>query len=223
MNNCLKQWMLHTLLVLTSSAALADQMVVGGTIKEGTFQKFENGRFEFMTAKGRFVRQGATQVSRLVLDKPMRVRFLRSDGKKEETGELQGFEKNAFQLRQGAQATTIPLAQIKAMECALDFGEGGGGDNRYPIPAIDIGKLAQGELTPQQQSAVNRFNKAKKAFDDFVVESTALEKQMEPAKGARRNELLNRLRERKITEQPLRKELGGAYRALVELFPEPAL
>jgi len=210
------------ILGLAAAAASADQMVIAGSIKEGTFQKFENGKFEFMTDKGRSVRQGASQVSRLILDRPVKVRCLRSDGKKEEL-ELQGFEKNAFQIRQGGQVLNLPLLQVKALECMLDFSEGAGGRDGYPIPAFDFENLIRGELTPQQHAAIDRFKQARKAFDDFVVESTAMEKQAEAAKGAKRIELLNRLRERKVLELPLRKEFVAAYKTLVEGFPEPAL
>jgi hypothetical protein len=119
---------LIALLALASPAARADQLVITGSSKEGAFQRFEDGKFEFMPAKGRLIKQ----------------------------------------------------------------------------------------------AGVNRFSQAKRAFDAFVSENAAMVKEMDLSKGARRLALLDRLRERKLAEQPLRNELVAAYTSLTELFPDPA-
>jgi hypothetical protein len=45
---------------------------------------------------------------------------------------------------------------------------------------------------------------------------------MDKQTGVKREELLNKLRARKNEEQPLRKALISAYKALADAFPEPA-
>jgi hypothetical protein len=213
--------MLCVVLGMAASVTLADQLAMIGSTKEGTFQKFENGNFEFLTDKSRFLRPGSSQVTRLVLDKPIRVRYLLSDSNQVAEGELRGFEKRTFNLTRDGQAVAIPLAKVKSIHRVLN-NEGNGGNGGYPIPDVNVDDLAKGEVTPQQQAGLNRFTQAKKAFDAFVVESTAMTREMDQAVGARRQALLNKLRERKTAEQPLRNELGAAYKSLTELFPAPA-
>lgn len=208
------------------SLATADQLVVTGTPREGTFQKFENGFFEFAGAKARHLKQNAAQVTRLVLDRPLKVRYLSGASNREEEAELLGYEKRTFNFSRGGQLVSVPLASVKSVTPVLAFGNGGAdGDARdgYPVPAVNLDELAQGQITPLQQAGINRFIRAKKAFDDFVAQSSALAEDMNRAKGARRNDLLNKLRERKTAEQPLRKELADAYKGLTDLFPKPAV
>jgi hypothetical protein len=94
------------------------------------------------------------------------------------------------------------------------------GANKYPIPQVNVGDLEGGDLTPAQQAVIEKFKATKKIFDDFVAESSAMIDQMNKATGPNRVALLDTLRKRKGDEQPLRKELITAYKALASAFPE---
>lgn len=215
----MKKLILGVLLGLTAFEVRPDQLVITGSAKTGTFQKFENGKFEFMTDKGKFIKQDAVQVTKLGFDQPVKVNYQCSDTGQMEEGELQGFEKKVFNFFRGGQTISVPLAKIRSVSRKLDFeGDGNGGNDSNPIPVINLDELVKGEITLPQQVALDRYSKARKALDAFISESTALTKEMDQAKNASRMALLNKLRERKVAEQPLRNELGTAYKSLVELF-----
>ena len=221
----MRSFILSLATALLASAALGDQLVLTGQVKEGTFQGFDNGRFQFATAKGRFMKEQAGRVTKLALDKPQKVSYVTSDGKKEEAVELKGYEKRAFTFsKKGAADVKVPQMKMKTIELLFEGGEGEGdaGGGRYPIPAVDLNSLAGADITPGQQAVIDEFVKAKKVFDDYFAESAAMVAAMDKATGTKREDYLNKLRQRKNDEQPLRKALLAAYNAIADAFPEPA-
>jgi hypothetical protein len=213
-----KMSMLSIVFGLVACVALSDQLVVAGSTRQGAFQGFESGKFEFGDARGGSSRVGASQVTKLVLDQPAPVSYLRKGARQEETGELQGFEKGAFTFAKAGQTVTIPMAGVKLIVRRVEAA-GGSSPDSYPVPVVNTSGLTREALTPQQQAGLSRFSQAKAAFDAFVVKSTALMEEMDRSRDARRQALLTQLRERKLAEQPLRSELIAAYKALTELFP----
>ena len=218
----MKSWIAGVALVMLASAACGDQLVLGGQTKEGTFQGYENGRFFFANKRGRLMREQAIRVTKLVLSSPMRVVYVTKDGKAEEIADLTGYEKKAFTFDKKGQQVVVPQAKMKEIGRSEEGGEGGGDGGRYPVPEVDLDSFAGDNVTPAQQAALDRYKTAKKKFDDYVADSTALVKEMDAATGAKREALLNQLRQRKNEEQPLKKDLIAAYNALADLFPEPA-
>lgn len=220
----MKSWIWGLAIAAIASTGVADQLVLTGQTKEGSFQKYENGRFEFVTTKGRFLKERAERVTKLVLSSPMKVVYLTTGSKKEDSAELKGYEKKTFTFTKKDQEATVALSKVKTIERAFEEGEGGDGDggSKSPIPEIDVDSFAGDDLTPAQQSALDGFKAARKKYDDFVAESSALVVEMDKQTGAKREALLNELRERKNDEQPLRKALTAAYNRLADAFPEPS-
>ena len=219
----MKSWIWGLVMAALTSTGMADQLVLTGQTKDGSFQKYSNGRFEFVTAKGRFMKERADRITKLVLSTPMKVTYVTTD-RKEVNAELKGYEKKAFIFGAKDQDTTVALSKVKSIERVLDLGEGGGdeGGTQSPIPEIDIDSFAGDSLTPAQQTALDNFKAAKKKFDDFVAKSSVLVAEMDKLTGAKREEIMNELRQRKNDEQPLRKSLTAAYNALADAFPEPS-
>ena len=215
----MKRWILGLVLTGLASTIMADQLVLTGQVKEGTFQKYENGRFEFVTAQGRFVKERADRVTKLVLSSPMKVAYLTTDSKREETAELKGYDKKAFTFARKNLDLVVALSKIRTIGRA-DEGESSDAGSRYPIPEFDTDSLSGGDLSPAQQSSLESFKAAKKTFDAFVAESSALVAEMDKTTGVRRENLLNQLRQRKNDEQPLKKALINAYNALADAFPQ---
>jgi len=210
---------------MLASAALGDQLVLTGQVKEGTFQGVENARFQFVTAKGRFMKEQLGRVTKMVLAKPVKVSYVTSDGKEEKDVELKGFEKRTFTFsKKGGEDVAVPQLKMKSISLIFegDGAEGDAGGGRYPIPAVDLNSLAGADITPEQQTVIDEFTNAKKAFDEFAADSAALVAEMDKATGPKREEFLNQLRQRKNDEQPLRKALLAAYNALADAFPEPS-
>jgi hypothetical protein len=198
---------------------------LGSQAKEGTFEGFDSGRFLFSNAKGRLSKEQPSRVTKLVLVKPLKVTYVTVDSKKEESALLKGYDKREFQLVKDGKEIGLSAMKMKSLEIAAEAGPGGGGTvsgTRYPVPQIDVDALAGPNPTPAQQKAVERFKTAKKAYDDFLLESSALVSQMDKATGAKREAILNDLRMRKNEEQPLKTELVDACSALNDAFPEGA-
>jgi hypothetical protein len=205
---------------LTIACASGDQLLVlGGQTREGTFQGFEGGKFLFLPSRGKFMKETPSRVSRLVLANKTKATYQTTDGKSESDAVLKGYEKGKFIfLKDGKETAVIPM-KIKQLDLSFETGGDAGGGS-YPIPAVDLATLG-GELTQEQQGIVDRFVAAKKSFDEFLAESSAVVAEMDKLKGPKREELLNKLRMRKEAEQPLRDSLRIAYRALVGAFSEP--
>jgi anti-sigma regulatory factor (Ser/Thr protein kinase) len=104
---------------------------------------------------------------------------------------------------------------------AVSDDKGEHGPPRFFTLAVDLAALVgDGEMTPAQQAAVEKFKAARKEYDDFVAQSSAQVAQMDKLRGAQREALQNTLRARKKQEQPLRLNLTAAYKALTGAFPK---
>jgi len=224
----MKLFTLIPVLLALASTAFSDQLVVSGQPKKGTFQGYESSKFQFMTAEGRFLKEPVARVAKLILDKPQRATYQATDGKPEETALLKGFDKRAFTFEKGGKDVTLPQNKVKAIELLgeeVPVVAGAGAEfigGRYPIPRMDLDALAGGQLTPAQQATLAKFKDAKKAYDEFVGQSTAMVQDMDKQTGARRETLLNQLRMRKGEEQPLKNALIASYRSLTDVFAEPS-
>jgi hypothetical protein len=201
--------------------SLADQIVMfGAQPKSGTFQGVDGGRMLIVNEAGKFRKEQPSRITRIVLAKPLKIQYLAADSKQEEDGLLKGYDKQKFQITKDGKDLEIAAAKIKSMDIVGDATGGGGAGNRYPVPDIDLTFAEGPDATPAQKSAAARFKAAKKAYDDFVAESSDLVSKMDKATGAKRESILNELRMRKNQEQPLKSELMDACSALTELHPE---
>lgn len=224
------RWVRFIVLLLGMVAeARCDEWVIGGQTRQGTFLRYEDGKFIFLTEKGE-TREASSRVSRLVLPKPASVTYQTTEDRRSRSGELRGYDRRGFVLADGGREMTLPLLKMKRLEVAdVTGGAGEGrsgvelGDDRYPVPNIDLRKFQGDTLTEEQHAAVERFHRAKKAFDAFVDESSRLVAEMEKSTGERRQRLLDQLRLRKLQEQPLRDALIRAYRDLAQIIGSPAL
>ena len=220
MRSCL----LFLALGILASAARGDQLAVTGQTKEGDFQRYENGRFQMVTLKGRFIKEQAGRVTKLVLDKPLKVAYVAADSKEPITAEFKGYDKRTFTFVKDGKDVTVAQMKMKTIERVFEGGGEGGQEDgtRYPIPNVNLEALAGEDLTPAQQAVIDKFTEAKKTYDAFLDESTDLVHEMDRLTGAKREEIMNQLRARKNDEQPLKKALIAAFNALTEAFPEPA-
>ncbi|MEI6209991.1 MAG: hypothetical protein WCR06_00050 [bacterium] len=214
-------------LSLLSLAALGDQVtMLASRPKECTFQGVTGGSILFLNEKGRLTKELPSRISKISLTKPAPVTYLTADGKKEETAVLRGFEKREYLLEKDGKEIRVAAMKMKSLDLfvAAEGGNGGGVGTGYPIPKIDVDAIlaATPNPTEAQKKTLARFIAARKAFDAFLAESSALVEKMDKAAGVQRENLMNTLRLRKSKEQPLKSELQDACSALTEAFPEPA-
>jgi hypothetical protein len=215
--------------VMAAAGAWGDQLFFTAVqSKDGTFQGYEEGHFQFMTTKGRFMKESSSRVLKLVLEGPQKASYQTTDANKEEFALLKGYDKKkfTFQTKDGKEAQ-IPVAKVKTVSLVTDEAPAATGDaaevsaGRYPIPKIDLAALAGGELAPAQQAVLDKFKEAKKAYDDFVAQSSTMVADMDKMTGAKREDLLNKLRVRKGEEQPLKNALISAFKGLTAAFADP--
>ena len=95
---------------LAAVPACGDTMVIRNKTHEGTFEGFEKNMFRFRTAEGEFLKEKRGKVSKILLEEPCKVTFLRSGKKESESGMFKKYERLKFirdkrypghQLRQG--------------------------------------------------------------------------------------------------------------------------
>lgn len=198
--------------------------------QECTFQGITGGAILLLNAKGRLTKEHPSRVSKLTLAKPSKVTYQTTDSKKEETAVLKGLEKREYLLEKDGKEIRVAVMKMKSLDLFFEAegGNGAGGNGvggtGYPIPKIDVDALqaATPNPTEAQKKALARFVAARKAFDAFFEESSALVEKMDKASGVQRENLMNTLRLRKGKEQPLKMELIDACSALTEAYPEPA-
>jgi len=215
-------------LALLTFSSLGDQVtMLASRPKECTFQGVMGGSILFLNEKGRLMKELPSRISKITLTKPTQVTYLTADGKKEETAVLKGFEKREYLLEKDGKEIRVAAMKMKTLDLFVEAegGNGGGTGTGYPIPKIDVDALlaATPNPTEAQKKILARFVAARKAFDAFFAESSALVEKMDKATGVQRENLMNTLRLRKGKEQPLKSELLDACSALTEAFPEPAL
>lgn len=209
------------LLGLAATYASGDQLVIlGGQTKEGTFQGFENGKFMFQPSKGKFMKEQPSRVSKLVLTTKTKASYQTSDGKSEEEVVFKGYEKGKFMFVKDGKDVAVMAIKMKQLDPSFETEGGDAGGQSYPIPKVDLTNFG-GDLTADQQAVLDAFTAAKKTYDEFLAQSTAMVQTMDGLKGPKREDALNELRRRKEAEQPLRGNLRSAYKALVNAFSEP--
>lgn len=207
--------------VLVATCASGDQLVIlGGQAKDGTFQGFDGGKILFQPSKGRFMKEQPSRISKLVLTTPTKASYKTSDGKTEEGVIFKGYEKGKFIFVKDGKEVPVTALKMKSIEPVFQTGGGGGeGGGEYPIPPVDVASLGD-NLTEGQKAIIDRFNTAKKSFDEFLAVSVGMVKEMDTLKGAKREEVMNDLRRRKEAEQPLKRALVESYKELIGAFSE---
>ncbi|MDI6774315.1 MAG: hypothetical protein QME60_02825 [Verrucomicrobiota bacterium] len=211
---------------VSAAAAFGDQLTVTGKTHDGTFQGYEDTRFQFMTVKGRFVKEHPRRVVKLVLANPRKASYVTADAQKEVVAVFKGYDKRKFIFLKDGEEAQVAQAKMKTLELVYEETAGGNGGEelaggRYPIPRVDLNALSGGEINAAQQAALDKFKAAKQGYDDFVSQSSAMVAEMDKTTGAERENLLNQLRMRKNQEQPLKNSLAAAYKALTNVFAEP--
>jgi hypothetical protein len=113
---------------------------------------------------------------------------------------------------------------ITSMKAHVPMSSSGGGGSAVgsgdaPIPAIDTTEFDEAAMSESQRSTLAKYKIARKRYDAFLSESTAMVREMDRASGQRREQLLTKLRIRKNQEQPIRLEMSGAHKSLLAAFP----
>jgi hypothetical protein len=75
----------------------------GGTAHRGVFQGYENRKFRFLTADNQDLKELASNVKSLALDRPVKADVLPAVGKLMEGVLVQGYEKLALQFMKGGE------------------------------------------------------------------------------------------------------------------------
>jgi len=205
-----------TILIAITHNLWGDQIFITGTKKEGAFQSFERNKISFHPKGARTaINPMITQITRLLLDKPLKVAVAHSGAADGETMILLKYENRVFHFTHAGKELTIPYAQVKTIHPELEFeGFDGALAAQKPIPEIDVTALAERELTAEQQATLKRYTEARGNYDAFVAESTALAAEAEKLLGPKREALLTKLRQRKFDETAVRNELNRAATAL---------
>lgn len=216
---------------MSAGVHAADTMVVASETHTGTFEGYRQNRFLFRTESGTLLQEVRGRVSELKLGQPCKVTFARTGRKKREPAHLKTYAHMKFTFEDGGREKVVPAFNIREITVQRDESggaakpddgakPGGAPDKPGVFTTYDVRPLAsRSDLTGPQSAALKRYETAKSRYDAFLKESTRLVTEMDRAKGAQREKLLNELRTRKNQEQPIKKELDGATAALLSAFP----
>lgn len=205
------------------AVCVADTLVVGSKTLDGVFEGFESRKFLFRTRDGKLARQDRSSVRSLTLDKPREVDLFLSASRKAETVLLLGYDKLTFSFKQDGSERNVSGMRVHKLDMEVplfDDAAARQGQASGPIPPLDLSGVANGvSLTEGQRVSLAEYVSARKAYDAFLAESTSMVRQMDGATGAKRDDLLNRLRRRKSEEQQAMQGLRRAESALLAAFP----
>jgi|ETNmetMinimDraft_15_1059895.scaffolds.fasta_scaffold33704_1 hypothetical protein len=202
-----------------SYTCMGDVMVVGTQKHSGNFAGYENNEFLFSTRGGRMLRQGRMQVRSISLDTPRKVNIVEA-GKKTVEASLVGYDRSRFTIKENGAERAVLAMRIKQITMKQEAPVEGNPERMVPV--IDISPLeARNDLTPRQSAALKDYKSARNEYDTFLSESSAMVAQRDGATGARREELINRLRTKKNDEQPLKRRLASAEATLLNTIPRP--
>ncbi len=220
-----KTTLLLTLLVAGfAGLCAADVLDVGTATFEGTFEGFEHGLFLFRNANGRLRKEDRSVVRSLEMSKPKEINLLRVGSRDWEGAYLTGYDRFNFRIRQDGKSRTVSGLRVKeistqTLSAMREAGRQSSG--RTKLRSIDTSDIENNpNLNAVQARAFAAYKKAKREYDDFVAESTAMVRRMDTATGSERDELLLSLRRRKTEEQPIAQALGEAQTALLRAFPD---
>jgi hypothetical protein len=85
------------------------------------FQGYENRKFRFLTADNQDLKELASNVKSLALDRPVKADVLPAVGKLMEGVLVQGYEKLALQFMKGGETQTLAMAQVRRVTLGFDF------------------------------------------------------------------------------------------------------
>jgi len=205
------------------SLSSADTLTVGSKELDGVFEGFAGRKFLFRTRDGKLHRQDRGSVRSLKLDKPREVDLFLSASRKSEKAHLLGYDKMSFTIQRNGRESKLSGMRVYKMEMEVpmfDDAAAARGRGTGPIPPLDLSGVEGASLTAEQSRALAAYKSARREYDAFLAESSRLVKEMDAATGAKRDELLNRLRRRKAEEQPVTRALQKAESALLAAIPE---
>ena len=196
--------------------------MVKKTEYKGTFEGYQDGAFLFRTADGILLKERKSGVRELKLGEPCSIGLVTSKKKDSEWVVLKQYKSMKFVIEDGDKEKKIYGNTFKKITIHHpDEGGGGGGVGLGMPELIDTsGVEARDDLTPAQTAALTQYKAAKAEWEQFLEESTALMKAADQVQDAKRMELMEKLRERKNEEMPIRTRLNGATKTLLAAFPD---
>jgi len=210
-------------LILGGSLAGADVIKKTMGEEKGAFSEYKNSKFMILTDGGGTIEIPKASVRELILDKPVAVSFLRKGKSQRENGELLGYDKLQFKLKQKNKEMSLSAMYITSMQAQVAASSAGGGtamgDAETVIPAIDTSEFDESVMSAEQKASLETYRSVRRRYDAFIRESSAMVAEMDRSSGQKREELLSKLRIRKNQEQPIRLEMSGAHKALLASFP----
>jgi len=214
---------LLAILVCLAAGAYADVITIGTKPLQGKFEGFEKNQFLFRTRTGELLKEDRMRVRKLSLDAPLDARLVRSGAEQSEPARLVSYVGGRFTIEQkGKQSTVLGMRVERIIVRRARRRPGADGGDAGRAPVLDISPLeGRGDLTESQAAALRRYKAARREFDDYVAENSAVVAEMDRSHGRQREKLLNDLRLRKNAEQPLKRELERAEAALLNAVPRP--
>lgn len=221
----MKNMMPFLALLVAGFAALssADVLDVGTATFEGTFEGYEHGLFHFRAKDGRLLKELRNTVRSLEMSKPREINLLRSGSGDWEDAYLVGYNRFNFSIKQDGRPRTVSGLRVKqistqTLSAMREAGRQPAG--RSAPQGIDTSGLENNpNLSPEQAKAFARYKAARRKYEAFVAENSAMVARMDNATGSERDELLMTLRRRKAEEQPVTAAVRQAENALLKALP----
>lgn len=211
------------ILLTCGLTAQADSITIRNETHQGSFEGYSNSTFTFRKKDGEILEETRSLVRELKLDPPCKTQVTLSRSSDSEERLMKGYKAMKFVFVEGDKEKTDfanVIDEIKVQRPMASAGGKTGTSGQEVIPRINLSGVEDNPaLSPQQKTAIDNYKKARAEYDAFLTESSALVAEMDAAKGARREDLLNRLRMRKNEEMPIKQALQNATNELLALFP----
>lgn len=210
---------LVTLVVLLPRHSTADLLTSGGVTRSGRFAGYRSDHFSFAADDGAPLDHHRGTVQKLALEAPLTVTLLRSN--QAPPGDevlLSGFEAGAFSIERSGRVQQVPALFVASISVPAPAAGTAAAPTPGPRPAIDVAALERSPMSEAQRALLDDYREARRDYDAFVAESSALVAQLDTLTGARRMELLEKLRHRNHSEQPLATALRRTEQAVRQAF-----
>jgi len=208
------------LAVAVTATALGDTLTTKKGTHNGAFEGYRDSEFTFRTDKGQVIREMRVNVKKLECEKPKQV-ILSVERKPPASAMFKKYEKLKFTFEEKGRKRTVFSRTVESITVTqTGAGQGRGSKGGGALPMFDVSRLEKApDITAAQKAAVERYKTAKAQYSTFLAQSSAMVVEMDKARGARRENLMNQLRMRKQDEQPIKNEYRTAMSALLQAFP----
>lgn len=214
------------LLSIGATAVWADVIVVGSSKKKATIEGYDGRNilyYDFDSHKN--AEASRMSVKAFALDKPRKAKVVMMGKPKPQNMIMHGYKNGKFVFADGEKRVEIHAMKVDniSLEKAPMFAKQ---SQAAPEPAQKISDadiqraLSRPDLTPKQKALLEDYQATSKEYRQFVAESGQLVSQMDALTGADRIAALEKLRQRKEEEQPLKGKMMASQRAVLQAIPD---